>query len=278
MSRGCYVKANEYLKLVKIFKDETNHVLWRDIATNLEKIRSLFYEKYSENINKLFIELFSKIYQKVGWDEKPGETHTDFLLRSTVLSALGFSNHEQILEEANRRFNESLKGNKINPNIRGVIYGLVAYSGNEETFELLKNLYIKEKMQEEKVRILISLGMFKQKNILRKALEFSLSKPVRTQDSLYLLSMVGNNNYAEDMAWQFLKEKWNEYSKRYHEGHAMSYLIKGSLQRFKEIDKIEEIKRFFDKHKVLVAKRAIEQSIEAIKINHNFVNHNDDLM
>ncbi len=278
LSRGCYIKAGEYLKLVQIFKNETNQVLWRDIATNLEKIKLLFYEKHSEELDKLFIDLFSKIYQKVGWDEKPGETHTDILLRSTVLSALGFNNHKPILEDANKRFNESLKGNKINPNIRSVIYGLVAYSGDEKTFELLKSIYLKEKLQEEKIRILVSLGMFKQKDILRKALEFGLSANVRNQDAMYILSVVGSSNYGGDLAWQFLKQNWDEYYKRYHEGHIMTNIIKVCLQRFKDLDKIEEIKDFFGKHKIPIAKRAIEQSIEAIKINYNFVKYNDDLI
>ncbi len=278
LSRGCYIKASEYLKLVRIFKNETNHVLWLDIASNLEKIKLLFYEKSSDKLNQLVIELFSKIYQKVGWDEKPGELHTDFMLRSTVLSTLGFSNHKQILEEANKRFNKSLKGNKLNPNIRSVIYGLVAYSGDEKTFELLKSMYIKEKMQEEKIRILSSLGLFKQKNILRKVLEFSLSKHVRSQDAIYVLAIIGRNNYSDDLAWQFLKEKWNEYNRRYSEGHTMSSIIKVCLQRFKGLNDVEEIKRFFNKNKAPAAKRVIEQSLEAIKINYNFVKYNGDLI
>jgi aminopeptidase N len=100
---------------------------------------------------------------------------------------------------------------------------------------------------------------------------------VRSQDAIYVLSIVGSNNYADDLAWQFLKEKWNEYYKRYHEGHTMSNIIKVCLQRFKELNKIEEIKRFFDSHKIPIAKRAIDQSIEAIKINYNFVKYNDEL-
>ena len=277
LSRGCYIKVNDFLELTKTFKHETNHALWDDLATSLGKIQLLFYERYNNEINKFLRELFSEIYKKVGWNQKQDDKHTDILLRNNVLATLGFSDHEEILNEANKRFSEYLKGNKIDPNLRSLIYNLVAYSGDKKTFEILKNRYIKETSQEEKIRLLASLGTFKQKEILKDALEFSLSKYVRNQDAMYVLSIVGSNECADDLAWEFLKKNWNEYYKRYKESHIMPNLIKSAVLRFKSLEKINEIKEFFKKHKVKGAKRAIEQSIEAIRINYNFINNNKDL-
>ena len=190
---------------------------------------------------------------------------------------MGLSNHEEILTEAKRRFNEHIKGNKINPNLRSLVYNLVAYIGDKKTFDLLKRMYLKEKVQEEKIRLLASLCTFKQKDILKETLKFSLSKHVRNQDKYIALSMIGSNEYADDLAWQFLKNNWNKYYKIYGEGHTMPYIIKSCLLRFKSLDRINEIKKFFKKNPVSSAKRAIEQCVESIKINYNFVNYNKDL-
>ncbi len=276
-ARGCKIPLKNYIKFIRRFKNETNHALWDDIAVILGSIEFFFFESHSEKIDKFIRELFSEIYKKVGWDKKEGESHTDFLLRMNVLSTLGFSNHKGVLYEAKKRFDEHLKNKNLDPNLRGVVYGLVAYEGDKKTFETLKNIYLKEKIQEERMRLLGSLCSFKQKEILKKSLEFSLSKNVRTQDAYAVVSLIGGNEYSGDLAWEFLKKNWNKYYKMYGEGHHMSILIKSVLSRYKSPDKIKEIRDFFKKHKVPSAKRAIEQSIEMIRINYNFINNNKDL-
>ncbi|AJF63150.1 MAG: hypothetical protein QT11_C0001G1026 [archaeon GW2011_AR20] len=276
-ARGCHIKLNDFLELIKTFKHETNHALWDDLSTSLGKTQLLFFEDYGDKFNDFINELYSEIYKKVGWDEKPSDTHTDILLRNNVLATLGLSNHEEILTEAKRRFNEHVRGNKINPDLRSLVYNLAAYSGDKKTFDLLKSMYLKERVQEEKIRLLASLCAFRQKDILKETLKFSLSKHVRSQDRYITLSMVGSNEYADDLAWQFLRNNWDKYYKIYGEGHTMSYIIKSCLLRFKSPDRINEIKKFFKENPVPSAKRAIEQCIESIRINYNFVNHNKDL-
>ncbi|MEK6907318.1 MAG: M1 family metallopeptidase [Nanoarchaeota archaeon] len=276
LARGSYIKLENYIKLASTFKYETNHALWDDLATSLGKVQLLFDDKRND-VNKFIRDLFSEIFKKLGWDEKPQESHTDILLRANVISTLGYSDHKEILDEASKKFNEHAKGNKINPNLRSVVYGLAAYNGDKNTFNKLKKLYLKETLQEEKVRLLGSLGVFKQKEILEEALKFSLTKHVRSQDALNVIAMIGVNEYADNLAWEFLKKNWKEFYKRYGDGHVMPSLIKAVTLRFKSLDRIKEVKKFFKKHEAPTAKRAIQQILEVIKINYNFVNNNKDL-
>ena len=92
-----------------------------------------------------------------------------------------------------------------------------------------------------------------------------------------VLAVVGSNEYADDLAWDFLKNNWKEYNKKYGEGHVIPLLIKAVLSRYKSLEKIKEVKNFFSKHKVESGERSIQQAIEMIKINYNFVNYNKDL-
>jgi len=276
LSRACKVYVKDYIEFIRKFKHETNYALWDDISTSIGKIQLLFYEKYSEKIDEFSRDLFSEIYKKIGWDEKPKEDHTKILLRANVLAVLGFSDHKEVIEEAKKRFKEYLNGKILNPNLRSIIYNLNAYTGHIKTFEILKNKYMEEKNQEEKMRLLASLGIFKQKEILRKALEFSLSRYVRNQDAMMVLAIVANNEYADDLAWNFLKKNWKEYYKRYNEGHVLGNLIKSILGKYKTLEKLKEVKEFFDKNEIN-AKRAIQQALEMIKINYNFVKYNKDL-
>ena len=58
----------------------------------------------------------------------------------------------------------------------------------------------------------------------------------------------------------------------------MPNLIKVCCYRFKTLDKIDEIKEFFKKHDAPTARLAIQQVLEAIKVNYNFLNYNKDVM
>ena len=276
LSRGSYIKSENFLKLAYKFRNETNHAIWDDLSTSLGRIHLLFDDK-RDKTNEFIRSLFSEIFNKMGWEEKQGETHTDILLRANVISTLGFSEDKNILNEATNKFNDYIKGKKINPNLRSVVYNLAAFNGGKETFKKLKELYLKEKVQEDKIRLLASLGAFKQKEILKEALEFSLSKHVRSQDTLNVIAIVAVNEYADDMAWKFLKKNWNEFYKRYGTGHVMPGLIKVTTLKFKSLGRINEMQKFFKTHSAPTAKMAIRQAIEVVKINHNFINNNKDL-
>jgi len=270
LSRGCYIPLKDFLNLIKNYKNETDYAIWDEISSGLGKIQLLFKEKHLEKINKFTRELFFEIHKKLGWEEKNNEGGAQ------VLATLGFSEDKNILNKARKMFDEHLK-NKINPNLRSVVYNLAAFNDGIKMFNKLKEMYLKENLQEEKIRLLVSLGVFKEKEILREALKFSLSNKVKNQDTPYLLSVIGSNEYADDLAWNFFKDNWKEYYKRFHDGHTMPNLIKSVTMRFSSSERLNEIKEFFNKNKAENAKRAIEQSLEMIKINNNLVEFNKDL-
>ena len=277
LARGCRVKIEDFLKIICKFKNEANHALWDDVSLSLGRVYLLFYEKYKDELDKLRIKLFYNIFKKLGWDEKKDDKHTDIMLRSNVIGILGFSGYKKVLEEAKKKFDEHLKGKKLNPNIRAAVYDLTAFQGDKKTFDLLKKMYIKEQSQEEKIRLLIALGLFKQKGLLKKALEFSLSKHVRSQDSIYLFSVIGMSEYGDDLAWEFLKKNWKEIYKRYSDGHMMPGFIKSATLKFKTLDKLRDVDKFFKKNKAPSAERAIKQVLEVIKINKNMIDYNKEI-
>ena len=275
LCRGCYLPLENFFRLAYSYRNETNHTIWDDLSVSLGRITLSFSDKYKNELNKFKIKLFSNIFKKLGWDQKPSDKHTDILLRSNVLGMLGSAEHKEVLNEAVKRFDEFLKGKKIDPNLRSVVYGLAAYNDGKEVFNKLKELYIKEKLQEEKIRLLLSLGDFKQKELLKETLEFSLSKHVRSQDTIYLITAIGVSDYADNLAWEFLKKNWKEFYKRYSDSHTMPNLIKACTLRFKTLDKLNDVKEYFKKHDVPTAKLAIRQILEIIQVNYNMVKYNE---
>lgn len=137
--------------------------------------------------------------------KEKNEPHTHILLRSLALSQAGVYGNKQIIKSAQQLFVKQQHGEMIAADIRGVVYNLVAKSGKEEEYNMLEKLYLKESMQEEKEQLSKAMCFFTDEKLLTKALEFSFSKHVRTQDSFIMVSYVWGNPRGKELAWKFVR-------------------------------------------------------------------------
>merc|ERR1712061_711980 len=80
---------------------------------------------------------------------------------------------------------------------------------------------------QERNRVLHSLGHSKNKDVLVRVLEFSLSPRLRDQEAVMVIESVCQNRLGVSIAWEFFKEHINEFLARYGHGlFLMSKLIK----------------------------------------------------
>jgi hypothetical protein len=76
-------------------------------------------------------------------------------------------------------------------------------------------MYRESDLSEEKDRIASSLGASKDPKILKKALEFSISDDVRSQDCESIITSVGMGKDGMELAWTFFKENKQLFRERY---------------------------------------------------------------
>jgi cell division GTPase FtsZ len=62
------------------------------------------------------------------------------MLRPMILTISGKSGDEEVIAEAKKRFERHIKGDLIDPNIRGAVYVLVSRYGDEKTQEELRKV------------------------------------------------------------------------------------------------------------------------------------------
>src|SRR5258706_10401041 len=92
----------------------------------------------------------------------------------------------------------------IDPDLRGVVYTLVAENGEEKEFDIFLNLYKNETLHQEKDRIARALTAFKKQDLINKTLSWSISSEVRSQDAPRILYATFVNPAGRDVAWNFL--------------------------------------------------------------------------
>jgi len=106
------------------------------------------------------------------------------------------------------------------------------------------------------------LARFTNPSLVQRTLDFSISPDVRSQDALQLVSTVLENPEGRQLAWDFIRQHWNELEKA--GGPFASAQIVGATSSFCDAGLRDQVTDFFTAHKVEAAERTYKQSIERI--------------
>lgn len=257
------------LRLAQSYMQEDDYTVWAEMTGHIVQLNALLaHESWYEDFRVYGRQLYGLIAQKVGWEGKKNEKHTNALLRGMVLYRLGSFGDKETIKKAQSLLNPRAggAGKKIDPNLRGVVYNLVAENGGVTAFNTLLTMYKKEDNQQEKDRIGRALGLFTQKALLKKTLAFSVSKDVRYQNTLGIIASVWGNPYGRYLAWEFVKKNWQMLKKRYAGGHYFTRVF-GPASDFSKKSDAQDIQAFIKKNPVPEAARTIAQSLEQINAN-----------
>ena len=278
LSRAGLLPVTRFLALAESYQDETDASVWSDLATNLREIESLIAnEPYLGTYHAFGRRLFGPAAQRSGWEPRPGEGHLDSLTRSTVLSQAGVYGDPDIIAQAQELFaayqNDTAN---VRPDLRGVVFSLVAQAGDRAVYDRMWELERAAELHEEKIRFLISMARFQQEELLRETLDRALTDDVRLQDTIFVVSAVAANNRGRNLAWDFLKEKWEEFDRRYGGGGFGLMRLVAITNSFTTNEKRDDVAAFFEAHPTPAAERTIRQALERIALNVAWLNRNRD--
>ena len=276
LSRAGLLAVTQFLSLAQAYQNEDDASVWSDLASNLREIENLVAdEPYRTSYQAFARDLFHPVAQRVGWEARTGEGHLDALLRTTVLSQAGNYNDSAVLQQAQERFSSYLQDpSSLHPDLRGVVYSLTAQAGDESTYQQLWDLEQKADLQEEKIRLLLSLARFTSPELLQETLQRSLTAEVRTQDTITLITAVAANIRGRELAWNFVKDNWTEFDRRYGGGGFGLMRLVSITSHFSGGAKASEVESFFQEHPTPAAERTIRQSLERIRLNARWLENN----
>ena len=250
--------------------------MWSDLATNLREIEGLIAEEpYLESYRALGRQLFAPAAHRSGWAAQPGEGHLDSLLRSTVLSQAGGYGDPDILAQAQTQFElYQQDAAQVRPDLRGVVFSLVAQQGDRALYDRIWDLERAAELHEEKIRLLMSLARFQQPELLRETLDRALTDDVRLQDTIFVVAAVAANHRGRNLAWDFLKEKWDEFDRRYGSGGFGLMRLVAITNAFTSTAMRDDVAAFFAEHPTPAAERTIRQALERIALNAAWLERN----
>ena len=261
-----YMPTIDALSLVGSYVNETEYVVWLEIASQMQKIAGLLAgnKAVHKPFHRFGEQLFTPIAHHMTWEKTPGESQTQTLLRAVALQLAGSYGNKKIVTNAQELFADFVANKTpIDSDIRGVVYTLVAQNGSMDEFEIFTKLYAEEELHQEKDRIARAITAFEDSAVIAKIFPWLLSDAVRAQDKTRFIYVLFLNPFARSQAWEFVQEHWEYFYKQFKGSHGMSRLVEGAgeLTTQKEA---ENIVAFFKKHQAPEVARTVEQVKETI--------------
>ena len=266
-------EVRDYLDFSDAYYDEDSYLASVNVANNLASLYfKVFDESFADEIRGYAVSFLSRLLHKVGWEHKKSEKHTDALLRSMLISNLGKMDDEETTKEALIRYKKFLKQPKsLAPDLIEPVCSIAAWNGNSKTFSQLTQLYKKATTMEEKLRFLGAMCSFKDKELLRKTLDFSQTPNVRSQNMQLPIMKIAANPYGKQVLWPWLRKNWKRLNKKVGHGNPLFNRIVSSISGVADDSMEKEIKEFFSKNPTPGTERTQMQTLERIRISSQFL-------
>jgi tricorn protease interacting factor F2/3 len=276
LARKGEINAAEYLEFVEDYCTGLGYPVNSNIISHTMWIYNMLYGTGKEaEARKFGLEYCGMMLKKLGYRTISGEPVMDSMIRGEAFAALGLLGDKKAIAIAEKMLKDSIAGRAVDPNLSVGAYRIVALNMGEKYSDKLEALYRKSSFDLSR-KLLISLGMFKDKKLIRKYLDYSMTKNVRLQDAFIIPMMVSGtpSGKGELLAWT--KRNWQRIKGMFEPG---THMLDRYVENFSSLSgrkNRDEIVSFFTRKENARADiaRAVKQTAERIEANDAFMKKN----
>ena len=273
-----YCSATVPLSLLEFYKNETDYIVWSEIASGLSQIKIASWEEpeeFRENLKQVIRTMCEPLAKKLGFDVSPNDDDLTKFLRALVISLAGKNGDEWVISECKKRFDACTVTDcsSLNPDLRGTIFSLAVEHGSESNYSKMKEIYSNSKVIDEKLAALSALGSSPNPITLEETLKLVLGTQVRNQDIMYVIRSVAMNRIGKPLAWKFVQTNWDDFHRRFYSSSTalLCRIVSGTTEHFASDKFATEVESFFQGKQVEAIQRTIDQSCEKIRKNAKWI-------
>eukprot|EP01006_Ploeotia_vitrea_P017582 TRINITY_DN48791_c0_g1_i1.p1 TRINITY_DN48791_c0_g1~~TRINITY_DN48791_c0_g1_i1.p1 ORF type:complete len:863 (-),score=99.96 TRINITY_DN48791_c0_g1_i1:1104-3692(-) len=252
--------------------EEKEYFVWAAIAKAVSTVMRVFAEDKPliSKMEAFVAKIAEAKASELGWDVPESDDDIRKKFRVEMLGLMARARHQPTLDMANKKFQEWVEtGKGVSADLRDMLYSTVVRYGGEKEWNQVREIYEKSDEVSEKDRALHALGRASDKTLLQKALEYSLSDKVKSQDSTSLGMAVARNTEGTAIAWEFVKTNWERIFSMY-EGGFHTTIWSSAPQYFVDEAKAKEVNSWFEglseKHQSCI-RRTVMNAMETIEDN-----------
>lgn len=267
----------DFIEFIKrFFEKEKNPTV---LVYILRRLFSIYLYLRSETLNGVMIEFAEHSLGLVNIQPQKGENPENVVLRNLALYVLSLFDHKETFIFVKEQFKAFLGDEaSLHQDLRATIYGL-AVRGSDQNYEIALDLYRKTTIKEERVKFLSALAVTKNKKLLKRTLDFSLSDEVSFSDIVYIFASASRNPQAIDLVGDWLMENWDTLVK--NGGGIADMLLRHILKLVVPVSGVgreDKLKKFLFGVKNVKLEKTFEQVIEEMEVYSRFVRFNRKLI
>ncbi|XP_059190936.1 aminopeptidase N-like [Centropristis striata] len=287
LARAQMVSTTLALNSTLYMSVETEYMPWQSALDNLDYYylmldRTEVYKPMQDYMKKLVTPLFLYFKNMTSdWTSVP-DRHTD---QYNQVNAIRMACRTEEPECRNltttwfKQWMDSPQHNLINPNLRSTVYCSAMAAGGEAEWEFGWSQFKKATLASEASKLMSALACTTNTDLLERYLSYTLnSTMIRKQDASSVFTYVASNRLGQDLAWNFVRERWEYMFTQYGVGSFnFASIISGVTARLSTSDELEELEEFVERHGAAgfgTATLAVQQALEMTRANINWLEQN----
>nr|DBA23388.1 TPA: hypothetical protein GDO54_014304 [Pyxicephalus adspersus] len=236
-------------------------------------------KEIEEQMKAYILNLLRGLIDTQSWTDDG--TVSERMLRSSLLLFACFRKYQPCVEKAKDLFTKWQESNGTISLPRDVVTAVYAVGAQTpEGWDFLFEKY-KTSPTGEMHLIEYALTLTQDKDKLQWLMDESLKGDlVKTQELPHMVVMVSRNQIGHLLAWQFLKNNWDQLTQKFELGsRSLGDMVVGITRLFSTREWLEEVTEFFDLLKENGSQlRCVQQAKETIEENIRWMDKNFDLV
>jgi hypothetical protein len=153
---------------------------------------------------------------RVGMQPQPGEPEGTGLLRPKLLGWLGRSGDDAAVRAWAREAVQAMLADPaaLDPSLQGVALTVAAHDGDEALFEQYRQRFESATIPRQRQQYLAGLAAFRDPEIVDRALEYTLSGPLRTQEILRIPFSLLETPAGRERAYRWMTDNYGTLAQR----------------------------------------------------------------
>jgi len=209
--------------------------------------------------------LFVPLFQEIGFTSTAVDSDERRALRATLIHTLGVTGEDpEVAASARTALDRALGGGPaLDPTLAHSIIEVAARHGDAALFDTILASAERSTSGDEKYRYLYALAQFTDPALINRALAYSLTPKLRSQDTASFFARFLHEEAARPRAWAFMKEHWAQLEPKIAI-FGGDTTVTSALGSFCDAATREDIRAFFGQHPLPSASRTLSQTLERI--------------
>lgn len=255
LARAGEMSSSNLLPLIAAYENETNEQTWGMVAMAIGELKK-FVEDNKEaetKLRQLSGKIAKKQYERLGWQQKPGESEEDTKLRNTAIGLTLYSEDPEALATAKRLY-ETQGLDNLDSELRPTILCSVVRYGDEKIVDTLLQAHSTTSSSELKNDISVALSNTRQPDSIQKLLgAIKDSSIVRPQDAFRWFIYLARGRESRQATWQWLRDNWNWVEETFGGDKSYDDYPRYAASALVTRQQLQEYKDFFGPKKSIVA-------------------------